>query len=88
MADITATPEVDMAAISDFVRRAKDIEIELRKVIVGQHDAVRQVLLALFAGGGARDRGARHGARRTGAAAARPTGSGPSQTDFVIEARY
>src|SRR5882672_2069295 len=52
MADITATPgEVDTAAISDFVRRAKDIEIELRKVIVGQHDAVRQVLLALFAGG-------------------------------------
>ena len=51
MADIIATPEVDTAAISDFVRRAKDIEIELRKVIVGQHDAVRQVLLALFAGG-------------------------------------
>ena len=52
MADITAVPgEVDTAAISDFVRRAKDIEIELRKVIVGQHDAVRQVLVALFAGG-------------------------------------
>src|SRR5437879_3321347 len=51
MADITATPEVDTAAISDFVRRARDIEVELRKVIVGQHDAVRQVMLALFAGG-------------------------------------
>jgi len=51
VADVTASPEVDTAAISDFVRRAKDIEIELRKVIVGQHDAVRQVLLALFAGG-------------------------------------
>src|SRR3982075_732546 len=51
MADTTASPEVDTAAISDFVRRAKDIEIELRKVIVGQHDAVRQVLVALLAGG-------------------------------------
>jgi len=51
VADVTASPEVDTAAISDFVRRAKDIEIELRKVIVGQHDAVRQVMLALFAGG-------------------------------------
>jgi MoxR-like ATPase len=52
VADVTAIPdEVDTAAISDFVRRAKDIEIELRKVIVGQHDAVRQVLVALFAGG-------------------------------------
>src|SRR5260370_22631149 len=51
-AGATASPaEVDTAAISDFVRRAKDIEVELRKVIVGQHDAVRQVLLALFAGG-------------------------------------
>ena len=51
MAEVTASPDVDTVAISDFVRRAKDIEIELRKVIVGQHDAVRQVLLALFAGG-------------------------------------
>ena len=51
MADATVTPEVDTAAISDFVRRARDIEVELRKVIVGQHDAVRQVMLALFAGG-------------------------------------
>ena len=31
--------------------RAKSIERELRKVIVGQHEAVRQVLMALFAGG-------------------------------------
>src|SRR3982075_3956117 len=51
MADLTTAPEVDTAAIADFVQRAKDIEVELRKVIVGQHEAVRQVLLALFAGG-------------------------------------
>src|SRR4030088_2391284 len=51
MADLTAAPEVDTEAIADFVQRAKDIEFELRKVIVGQHEAVRQVLLALFAGG-------------------------------------
>src|SRR5712691_10499098 len=51
MADLTAAPEVDTQAIADFVQRAKDIEHELRKVIVGQHEAVRQVLLALFAGG-------------------------------------
>src|SRR5438309_4888306 len=51
MADIIATPEVDTAAISDFVRRAKDIEFDLRKLIVGQYDAVRQVMLSLFAGG-------------------------------------
>src|SRR3984893_1183971 len=43
--------EVDSAAIADFVRRANEIEHELRKVIVGRHDSVRQVLLALFAGG-------------------------------------
>jgi MoxR-like ATPase len=50
--EVTVTPaEVDSAAISDFVQRAKSIEIELRKVIVGQQEAVRQVLLALFAGG-------------------------------------
>jgi MoxR-like ATPase len=51
VADATATSEVDSAAIADFAQRAKDIEHELRKVIVGQHEAVRQVLLALFAGG-------------------------------------
>jgi len=33
------------------VRRARDVEHELRKVIVGQQEAVRQVLIALFAGG-------------------------------------
>jgi MoxR-like ATPase len=49
--DLTAAPEVDSEAISDFVRRARDVERELRKVIVGQHEAVRQVLIALFAGG-------------------------------------
>jgi len=49
--DATANPEVDTEAIADFARRAKEIERELRKVIVGQQEAVRQVLLALFAGG-------------------------------------
>src|SRR6266581_2219157 len=51
MADLTASPEVDAAAIADFVQRARDVERELRKIIVGQQDAVRQVLIALFAGG-------------------------------------
>src|SRR5438067_2774243 len=51
MADLTAPYEVDAAAIADFVQRARDIERELRKVIVGQQEAVRQVLVALFAGG-------------------------------------
>src|SRR5204862_1194989 len=52
MADLTASSQVTAAAsIADFVRRARDIEVELRKVIVGQHEAVRQVLIALFAGG-------------------------------------
>jgi len=49
--DATASPEVDTEAIADFVRRARDIERELRKVIVGQQEAVREVLIALFAGG-------------------------------------
>jgi MoxR-like ATPase len=51
MADLTVAPEIDTEAIADFVRRARDIERELRKVIVGQQEAVRQVLIALFAGG-------------------------------------
>jgi MoxR-like ATPase len=51
MTEVQAVSDVDGAAIADFVRRAKEIEAELRKVIVGQHDAVRQVLVALFAGG-------------------------------------
>src|ERR1700704_5425771 len=51
MADVTASPEIDTEAIADFVRRARDVERELRKVIVGQQEAVRQVLIALFAGG-------------------------------------
>src|SRR5579859_7696624 len=46
----TQTP-VDAAAIADFTQHAQDLERELRKVIVGQHDVVRQVLVALFAGG-------------------------------------
>src|SRR5438132_10160224 len=51
MADLTAPYEVDAAAIADFVQRARDVERELRKVVVGQHDTVRQVLIALFGGG-------------------------------------
>jgi MoxR-like ATPase len=43
--------EVDDAAIKDFIERAGNIESELRKAIVGQHEVVRQVLIALFAGG-------------------------------------
>src|SRR5207248_3827398 len=52
VADIAPpTTEVDAAAIADFVQRARAVEHELRKVIVGQHEAVSQVLMALFAGG-------------------------------------
>src|SRR5438105_9657032 len=52
MADVTASSEVTGAAsIADFVQRARDVESELKKVIVGQHESVRQVLIALFAGG-------------------------------------
>ena len=51
MADLTATSDIDAAAIADFVQRARDIERELRKVSVGQQESVRQVLIALLAGG-------------------------------------
>jgi MoxR-like ATPase len=51
MADATIGSSVDSVAIADFVSRAREIERELRKVIVGQDEAVQQVLLALFAGG-------------------------------------
>jgi MoxR-like ATPase len=51
MTDLTATSEIDGAAVADFVERARELERELRKVIVGQHEAVRQVMIALFAGG-------------------------------------
>jgi MoxR-like ATPase len=47
----TAQGDVDAIAIADFVQRAREVERELRKVIVGQQDAVRQVLIALFGGG-------------------------------------
>jgi MoxR-like ATPase len=48
--------EIDASAaaaddIHDFGTRAASIEAELRKAIVGQHEVVRQVLIALFAGG-------------------------------------
>jgi MoxR-like ATPase len=48
---MTAPVEVDAAAIAEFVGNARAVEHELRKTIVGQHEAVRQVLIALFAGG-------------------------------------
>jgi MoxR-like ATPase len=51
MAELAPPLDVDAATIADFVQRARDIERELRKVIVGQHESVRQVLIALFAGG-------------------------------------
>jgi len=53
MADLTAPAELSASAetISEFVQRARELERELRKVIVGQHEAVRQVLIALFGGG-------------------------------------
>src|ERR1041385_9079742 len=51
MTELQAVSEVDGAAIADIVQRARAIEAELRKVIVGQHEDVRQVLVALFAGG-------------------------------------
>src|SRR5438067_12173704 len=51
MADLTAPYEVDAAAISEFVQRARELETELRKVIVGQQEAVRQVMIALLGGG-------------------------------------
>jgi MoxR-like ATPase len=49
--DVDAGLEVDSRAVEDFLTRAAAIEGELRKTIVGQHDVVRQVLMALFAGG-------------------------------------
>jgi MoxR-like ATPase len=47
----SGSAEINADAIADFVRRADQVEHELRKVIVGQQDVVRQVLVALFAGG-------------------------------------
>jgi MoxR-like ATPase len=46
-----AQEEIDSRAIDDFVERAAQVDRELRKAIVGQHEVVRQVLMALFAGG-------------------------------------
>jgi MoxR-like ATPase len=49
--EVTTSESVDAAAIAEFVQHARDLERELKKAIVGQHDALRQVLIALFAGG-------------------------------------
>src|SRR5215472_10530674 len=46
-----AREELDSLTIEAFAERAASIETELRKAIVGQRDVVRQVLIALFAGG-------------------------------------
>ncbi len=43
--------EVDRTRVDGFVDRARAIEAELHKAIVGQQDVVQQVLLALFSGG-------------------------------------
>ena len=53
MADLTASPEVEVDARRSPTssRAPAPVERELRKVIVGQHEVVRQVLIALFAGG-------------------------------------
>jgi MoxR-like ATPase len=51
MAEAIAGREVDAAAIADFVEHARALEGEVRKTIVGQNETVRQVLIALFAGG-------------------------------------
>ena len=47
----TTASGVDERAVAEFIERATAIEREVRKVIVGQHEVVRQVLMALFAGG-------------------------------------
>jgi MoxR-like ATPase len=46
-----AQAEVDATAIDEFVERANAVERELHKAIVGQADVVRQVVIAMFAGG-------------------------------------
>jgi MoxR-like ATPase len=46
-----AGDQLDSQAIAEFIERAAQIETELHKAIVGQHEVVRQVLIALFAGG-------------------------------------
>ena len=46
-----AETTADASAIAEFAQHAQDLERELRKTIVGQHEVVRQVLIALFAGG-------------------------------------
>src|SRR5919204_2460521 len=48
---MTISETVDAQAVGDFVERAGQVEQELRKVIVGQREVVRQVLMALFGGG-------------------------------------
>ncbi len=50
-ADLNLVSEVDSEAVGDFVQRAGQVEQALGRVIVGQHDVVRQVLIALFGGG-------------------------------------
>jgi MoxR-like ATPase len=43
--------DLHASRVADFVARARAIEGELGKAIVGQHEVVQQVLLALFSGG-------------------------------------
>ncbi|MEN3324509.1 MoxR family ATPase [Mariniflexile soesokkakense] len=41
----------DVAAIEQFVKRYKDLKIEIAKVIVGQDEVVNQILISIFSGG-------------------------------------
>lgn len=41
----------DVAAVEQFVKRYKDLKIEIAKVIVGQDDVVNQILISIFSGG-------------------------------------
>lgn len=41
----------DVAAVEQFVKKYKDLKIEVAKVIVGQDEVVNQILISIFSGG-------------------------------------
>ncbi|MGZ0016688.1 AAA family ATPase [Yeosuana sp. AK3] len=41
----------DVTAVEQFVRKYKDLKAEIAKVIVGQDEAINQILIAIFSGG-------------------------------------
>ncbi len=41
----------DVAAVEQFVKRYKDLKIEIAKIIVGQDEVVNQILISIFSGG-------------------------------------